>query len=120
MISGRNCLYNLAGMSHLDHPGNPGIEGEARQSVLPLRVAVCAWCKPRELGAGLGDLSHGICPRHFREMKTKLQKSRSGRGGEPVSPRARRSRKLSQPNEEIAQLGLLLPAPFVGASFLSA
>jgi hypothetical protein len=53
-------------------------------------------------------------------MKTKLQKSRSGRAGEPVSPRARRSRKLTRPNENIAQLGLLFPAPFVGASFLSA
>src|ERR1035441_9804163 len=106
-------------MSHLDHPGNPGTEGGARQSVLPLRVAVCAWCKPRELGAGLGDLSHGICPRHFREMKTKLQKSRTGRAGELAGPRARRSRKLSRPNEEIAQLGLLFPAPFAGASSLS-
>jgi hypothetical protein len=119
LISGRNWLYHLAGMSQLDHPGNPGTEGEVRQSVLPLRVAVCAWCKPRELGAGLGDLSHGICPRHFREMKAKLQKSRSGKAGEPVRPRARRSRKLCPSDEEIAQLGLLFPALFAGASSLS-
>src|ERR1035438_6402544 len=106
-------------MSHLDHPGNSGTEGEARQSVLPLRVAVCAWCKPRELGERLGDLSHGICPRHFREMKAKLQKRRSGKADEPVRPRARRSRKSRRSNDNTAQLGLLFPALLVGASFFS-
>jgi hypothetical protein len=107
-------------MNGLGYSDNAGAEGASRQSVFPLRVAVCAWCKPRELGAGVGALSHGICPRHFREMKFKLQSSQPDRAGESVGSRARRSRKLSPSDEEIAQLGLLFPAPFVGASFLSA
>lgn len=107
-------------MSRLDYPGKPGAESAAHQSVLPLRVAVCAWCKPRELGAGLGALSHGICPRHLREMKVKLQNSRPGREAEPVGPQARRSRKRSNSIEEIAQLRFPFPAPLSAASPFSA
>jgi hypothetical protein len=47
---------------------------KARQIEFPLAVAVCAWCRPRELGAGLRALSHGICPRHLRKMKLELQR----------------------------------------------
>jgi hypothetical protein len=43
-----------------------------RQVEFPLAVAVCAWCEPHELGAGLGALSHGICPRHLRELMQQL------------------------------------------------
>jgi hypothetical protein len=47
------------------------------QSELPLRVAVCAWCKPKnrsiDLGAGLGAISHGICPRHLKKLRLELQ-----------------------------------------------
>jgi hypothetical protein len=46
----------------------------ARQIEFPLAVAVCAWCRPRELGGGLGGLSHGICPRHLRKMKLEVQR----------------------------------------------
>jgi hypothetical protein len=65
----------------------------ARQIEFPLAVAVCAWCKPRELGSGLGALSHGICLRHLRKIKLELQQSRG------IAPKraARRRRLTSQP-----------------------
>ena len=40
---------------------------------LSMPVAVCAWCKPRERGDGVGQLSHGICPWHLRKIKFQLQ-----------------------------------------------
>ena len=107
-------------MNRSEYPGDPGAESAAQQSVLPLRVAVCAWCKPRELGAGLGALSHGICPRHLREMKATLQTSLSGTAVEPVRPRARRSRELSRSIREVAQLRFPFPAPFAAAAPFSA
>ena len=107
-------------MSRLDYPGKPGAESAAHQSVLPLRVAVCAWCKPRELGAGLGALSHGICPRHFREMKIKLQNRLAGSEEAPVGSRTRRSRRRKSAIEEIAQLRFPFPAPLAVASPFSA
>jgi hypothetical protein len=50
----------------------------ASQIEFPFRVAVCAWCRPKELGAGLGAVSHGICPRHLRKMRQTLERARSG------------------------------------------
>ena len=43
------------------------------QIEFPLAVAVCAWCQPVERGSGLGTLSHGICPRHFRKLERELK-----------------------------------------------
>jgi hypothetical protein len=45
----------------------------ARQIELPLRVAVCAWCRPHGALAEREPISHGICPRHLREMQLQLQ-----------------------------------------------
>ena len=120
MISGSDWTYKPIRMNGLGYHDNAGSEGAARQSVLPLRVAVCAWCKPRELGAGLGALSHGICPRHFREMSTKLQSGHPGSAGEPVATRVSRSRKRSRSTEDIAQLGFPFPVPVDAASPISA
>jgi hypothetical protein len=103
-------------MNRLDYPGNSAAQKVADQTELPLRVAVCAWCKPRELGATLGALSHGICPRHFREMKVGLQSNLPSRAGEPLNLRARRSRKRSRSIDEIAQLRFPFTAP-VAAPF---
>ncbi len=44
-----------------------------KQIELPLGVAICAWCEPdgrRGLDAAL--VSHGICPRHFKELEMSL------------------------------------------------
>ena len=43
-------------------------EHTSRQIELPFSVPVCAWCCPGEIGDGLVPISHGICPRHFRQM----------------------------------------------------
>jgi len=45
----------------------------AGQLDLSLRVAICAWCKPRGPLGELGSLSHGICPRHLRRVKLEVQ-----------------------------------------------
>ena len=44
------------------------------QIEFPLSVPVCAWCKPG-LKRGLESraLTHGICPRHLRVMRLKMQ-----------------------------------------------
>ena len=111
MISGPHSAYKLARMNRLAYSGNTRARSAADQTELPLRVAVCAWCEPRELGATLGALSHGICPRHFRELKVGLQSSHPGRAGEAVGPRPRRSRKLNRSIGDIAQLRFPFPAP---------
>jgi hypothetical protein len=41
----------------------------ASQIEFPLAVSVCAWCKPKEQGAAIGSLSHGICLRHLKKLK---------------------------------------------------
>ena len=48
----------------------PGRDAEhaPRQIELSFSVPVCAWCRPGKLGDGLVPISHGICPRHFRQM----------------------------------------------------
>lgn len=46
----------------------------ARQIEFPLAVAVCAWCRPGELGVAIGAVSHGICPRHLRKLKLSLRR----------------------------------------------
>jgi hypothetical protein len=57
----------------------------ARQIEFPLAVAVCAWCEPFERGAGLGAVSHGICPRHLRKIEHQVKGVVLGR-----RPRSRR------------------------------
>ncbi|MDB6022754.1 MAG: hypothetical protein JWQ04_2611 [Pedosphaera sp.] len=53
-----------------------------QQAEFALAVAVCAWCKPKP-GAFTPSsdvLSHGICPRHLRNMRLKMQrKPKQGR-----------------------------------------
>ena len=74
----------------------------ARQIEFPLVVAVCAWCRPGELGAGLGALSHGICPRHLRKMKLELQQT----AGAAPKRSSRRSRIKRLPGPEVMFLPL--------------
>ena len=74
----------------------------ARQIEMPLAVAVCAWCRPRELGAGPGALSHGICPRHLRKMKLKLQRM----NGTVPKRSSRRGQTKIRPGAEVMFLPL--------------
>ena len=34
---------------------------------------VCAWCHPPVSGDPIGAVSHGICPRHFKELVLAFQ-----------------------------------------------
>lgn len=61
----------------------------ARQIEFPLRVAVCAWCRPGAAREDGEPLSHGICPRHLREIEFQLR-------GVPLVP-PRRRRKPQEP-----------------------
>ncbi len=67
----------LLAMILLESAGEEAVGDTApRQIEFVLPVAVCAWCKPR---AGEGDtsiVSHGICLRHLRKMRLKLEKHR--------------------------------------------
>ncbi len=74
----------------------------AQQIEFPLAVAVCAWCRPRELGANLGELSHGICLRHLRKIKLELQQTTR------IAPKcsARRRQLKSRPGAEVMFLPL--------------
>ncbi|HEV2435105.1 MAG TPA: hypothetical protein VG077_03835 [Verrucomicrobiae bacterium] len=67
------------------------------QSEFPLRVAVCAWCKPKRRGVDPGTnpdpISHGICPRHFKKLKLELlMKKDAGHPAQAVATPSRRRR----------------------------
>jgi hypothetical protein len=68
---------------------------EPLQSVFPLQVAVCAWCKPKGGGVYLGDslglISHGICPRHLKKLKLELQRQKDA--GQPAQATAAHSQR---------------------------
>jgi hypothetical protein len=59
------------------------------QSELPLRVPVCAWCEPRPAGTRTA-VSHGICPRHFEQIKSEAS-------AHPAPPRRRLSKSRPDP-----------------------
>jgi hypothetical protein len=46
---------------------------QVAQLDLSLRIPICAWCEPRLPGGEIGELSHGICPRHFRKVVLQSQ-----------------------------------------------
>ncbi|HXI70767.1 MAG TPA: hypothetical protein VNN22_10480 [Verrucomicrobiae bacterium] len=69
------------------------------QSEFPLRVAVCAWCKPKNRSADLGNspgaISHGICPRHLKKLRLELQMQKAG--SHPAPATAAQSRRRRAP-----------------------
>jgi hypothetical protein len=73
----------------------------ATQTEFSLALAVCAWCRPGELGVGLGNVSHGICPRHFELMRRRLQRM----AGTPPKRSSRRSKIQREPEAEFAFSG---------------
>lgn len=73
-----------------------------RQIEFELPVAVCAWCQPHGRNPAGQIVSHGICPRHSREMKQELERQRSGRRQRAVAASVRFLAALSQ--AEFAQL----------------
>ena len=50
------------------------IDMGASQIEFSMPVPVCAWCEPRKPGATRVAVTHGICPRHFRQLKLETQK----------------------------------------------
>jgi hypothetical protein len=69
------------------------------QSEFPLRVAVCAWCKPKRRGVeprtSPDPISHGICPRHFNKLKLELLMKKDA--GHPALAMATPSRRHRTP-----------------------
>ena len=46
-----------------------------RQIEFSLSIPICAWCKPGVAGSAV-IVSHGICLRHLKQMRLKLEKRR--------------------------------------------
>ena len=68
----------------------------ARQIEFSMAVSVCAWCKPSEKGAGLGAISHGICPRHLQELMRELHHTTSPVASTAVAHSMRMPARLTQ------------------------
>jgi hypothetical protein len=67
----------LLAMKLLENPGAEAVGDTApRQIEFILPVAVCAWCKPGVGGGAMNIVSHGICLRHLKKMRLKLEKHR--------------------------------------------
>ncbi len=68
----------------------------AEQIEFPLQVAICAWCKPvRKSQPSPADLSlsHGICPRHLKQIMVRLQRAKLRRETEIRRPKSKARRK---------------------------
>jgi len=80
--------------------------GESLQIEFPMRVAICAWCKPKsrvlDLGTGLGSISHGICPRHLRKLKQSLQSHKNSFRSTPGGASRGRRRRVAADHPELA------------------
>jgi hypothetical protein len=75
---------------------------KTEQIELPLRVTVCAWCKPdARQGMDVGLISHGICPRHLKKLKLSLNQLASKA---PIPPRRRSRRKRQREGEPLLPL----------------
>jgi hypothetical protein len=92
-------------MSESEAPGaNWTTELTAHQTEFPMRVAVCAWCKPKERGEGLGAISHGICLRHLRKVRMDLLKPARQPKGTTAMFRVRCGREFKGVLEEFARV----------------
>ncbi len=67
-----------------------------------LSVPVCAWCRPRRTEEGPGAISHGICPRHFRQVLLEAPAAISSAALNAAVSLVRDSRRLVQ--SELAPL----------------
>jgi hypothetical protein len=67
----------LLAMKLLESAGEEAVGNTSlRQIEFTLPVAVCAWCKPGTVGGTMSIVSHGICLRHLKKMRLKLEKHR--------------------------------------------
>ena len=69
-----------------------------QQTELPLSVAICAWCRPGVQGSSLGEVSHGICPRHLRKLRLEL-----------LGPRAVQPTRSNRKRRTVENDALLFP-----------
>jgi len=78
------------------------------QNEFPMRVAVCAWCKPKnrgaELGASLGAISHGICPRHLKQLRLELEMQKAVEHLALTAKSQSRRRKVALNHPELTYL----------------
>lgn len=91
-------------MSELEAPNaKRTTELRACQAEFPMRVAICAWCKPKERGEALGAISHGICLRHLKKVRLDLLKPPRQTREERAMLRVRCARELKRSLEEFAR-----------------
>lgn len=60
---------------------------DANQIELSFSVIMCAWCRPQARHGSAGLQSHGICPRHLKKLKGKLNKTEPFRPARPPNRR---------------------------------
>lgn len=82
----------------------PTIEPAASQTEFLMAVPVCAWCEPRRPGATRVAATHGICPRHFKQLKLETQKIYCSTTPSAPAPARKPLVRLAQP--ELASLVL--------------
>jgi hypothetical protein len=73
------------------------IDFAASQIEFPMAVPVCAWCEPRKPGVTRPAVTHGICPRHLRQLKLETQKIYCSESGSSPAPARKRLVRLAQP-----------------------
>jgi len=80
------------------------VETAARQIEFSMAVPVCAWCEPRQPGADTVAVTHGICPRHFKQLKLETQKIFCPPSASAPAPVRKQPVRLAQP--ELAALAV--------------
>ena len=62
----------MKNLFELEKIGKEERPSKSHQTEFILPVPVCAWCKPHD-GSDNEALTHGICPRHLREIVREMQ-----------------------------------------------
>ena len=91
--------------THKTRGVGPTIETADRQIEFSMAVPVCAWCEPRKPGVTRVAVTHGICPRHFKQLKLETQKIYCHPAEESPAPARKPLVRLAQ-----TELAVLQPA----------
>ncbi len=77
-------------------------ESAGHQTEFIMAVPVCAWCEPRKPGSTQAPVTHGICPRHLKQLKLETRKIHCPPTTNTPTPARKPVVRLAQP--ELAAL----------------
>ena len=80
-----SCMQNHAELERHCEGEEPPQKSHQTEFFLP--VAVCAWCRP---GQNHDAVTHGICPRHMKEVLRELPRTGTQNGKRPKTPAPQR------------------------------